>query len=57
MISKEVVAAVKTKEFSDKLLQVGFEPFGSTPAEMTATIAADREVWLAVKTEVAAATQ
>jgi tripartite-type tricarboxylate transporter receptor subunit TctC len=57
MISQEVVAAVKTKEFSDKLLQVGFEPFGSTPAEMAATIAADREGWLAVKTEVAAATQ
>ena len=56
-IAKEVAAAVKTKEFSDKLIQVGLEPFGSTPEEMVAIIAADRQNWLAVKGEMVAATQ
>jgi tripartite-type tricarboxylate transporter receptor subunit TctC len=56
-IAKEVAAAVKTKQFSDKLLQVGHEPLGSTPEEMGAIIAADRQNWLAVKGEMTAATQ
>jgi tripartite-type tricarboxylate transporter receptor subunit TctC len=56
-IAKEVAAAVKTKEFSDKLLQVGLEPFGSTPEEMAATIAADKQNWLAVKGDLTTATQ
>ncbi|MCX7310591.1 MAG: tripartite tricarboxylate transporter substrate binding protein [Alphaproteobacteria bacterium] len=56
-IAKEVVAAVKSAEFSDKLLKVGFEPFGSTSAEMAATIAADRDGWLPVKNDMAVATQ
>jgi hypothetical protein len=51
------VAAVKTKEFSDKLLQVGIEPSGSTPEEMVATNAADKQNWLAVKGDLTAATQ
>jgi tripartite-type tricarboxylate transporter receptor subunit TctC len=56
-IAEEVGAAVKTKKFSDKLLLVGFEPFGSTSAEMVATIAADKESWLPVKNDMMVATQ
>jgi tripartite-type tricarboxylate transporter receptor subunit TctC len=56
-IAKEVAAAVKTKEFSDKLIQVGLEPAGSTPEEMVAIIAADKQNWLAVKADLTAATQ
>jgi tripartite-type tricarboxylate transporter receptor subunit TctC len=56
-IAKEVAAAVKTKEFSGKLVEVGFEPFGSTPEEMVAMIAADRQNWLAIKGDLVAATQ
>jgi tripartite-type tricarboxylate transporter receptor subunit TctC len=56
-IAKEVAAAVKTKAFSDKLVQVGLEPFGSTPEEMVAMIAADRQNWLAIKGDLVTATQ
>ena len=56
-IAKEVQAAVKTKAFSDKLIQTGLEPFGSTPEEMVAMIAADRQNWLAIKGDLAPATQ
>jgi tripartite-type tricarboxylate transporter receptor subunit TctC len=56
-IAKEVAAAVKTKEFSDKLIQVGLEPSGRTPEEMVAIIAADKQNWLAVKGDLTAATQ
>jgi tripartite-type tricarboxylate transporter receptor subunit TctC len=56
-IAKEVAAAVKTREFSGKLIEVGLEPFGSTPEEMVAMIAADRQNWLAVKGDLVAATQ
>jgi tripartite-type tricarboxylate transporter receptor subunit TctC len=56
-IAKEVAAAVKTKAFSDKLIQVGLEPSGSTPEEMAAMIAADRQNWLAIKGDLAPATQ
>ena len=56
-IAKEVAAAVKTREFSGKLIEVGFEPFGSTPEEMVAMIAADRQNWLAIKGDLVAATQ
>jgi tripartite-type tricarboxylate transporter receptor subunit TctC len=56
-IAKEVAAAVKTNEFSDKLIQVGLEPAGSTPEEMVAIIAADKQNWLAVKADLTAATQ
>jgi tripartite-type tricarboxylate transporter receptor subunit TctC len=55
LLSKAIIAAVKTPEFSDKLLKVGVEPSGSTPEEMAATMAADKESWLAVKTDIAAA--
>jgi tripartite-type tricarboxylate transporter receptor subunit TctC len=54
-IAKEDQAAVKTKAFSDKLIQVGLEPVGSTPEEMAATIAADRQNWLAIKGDLVAA--
>jgi tripartite-type tricarboxylate transporter receptor subunit TctC len=54
-ISKALTSAVKTPEFSDKLLKVGVEPSGSTPEEMAKTIAADKESWLAVKNDIAAA--
>lgn len=56
-IAKEVAAAVKTKAFSDKLIQVGLEPLGSTPEQMVAMIAADRQNWLAIKGDLVAATQ
>ena len=55
LVSSAVVAAVKTPEFSDKLLKVGVEPFGSTPAQMAKTIATDKESWLAVKDDINAA--
>ena len=47
--------AVKTPEFSDKLLKVGVEPSGTTPDEMAKTIVVDKESWLAVKDDLAAA--
>jgi tripartite-type tricarboxylate transporter receptor subunit TctC len=56
-IAKEVAAAVKTREFSGKLVEVGLEPFGSTPEEMVAMIATDRQNWLAVKGDLVAATR
>ena len=56
-IAKEVAAAVKTGEFSGKLVEVGLEPFGSTPEEMVAMIATDKQNWLAVKGDLVAATQ
>ena len=55
VISKAIVDAVKAPEFSDKLLKVGVEPSGTTPEEMARTIAADKESWLAVKDDLAAA--
>jgi len=54
-ISKAIVDAVKTPEFSDKLLKVGVEPSGTTPEEMAKTMVVDKESWLAVKDDVAAA--
>jgi tripartite-type tricarboxylate transporter receptor subunit TctC len=54
-ISKVIVDAVKTPEFSDKLLKVGVEPSGTTPEEMAKTMVVDKESWLAVKDDVAAA--
>lgn len=56
-LAKEVQAAVKTKAFSDKLIQVGLEPVGSTPEEMAATTAADKQNWLAIKADLVAAAQ
>jgi tripartite-type tricarboxylate transporter receptor subunit TctC len=54
-ISSIVVAAVKTDDFSGKLLNVGVEPSGSTPAEMAMVIATDKASWTAVKDDIAAA--
>ena len=54
-ISKALVDSVKTPEFSDRLLKVGVEPVGSTPAETAGIIAADKSSWTAVKTDIAAA--
>jgi tripartite-type tricarboxylate transporter receptor subunit TctC len=54
-ISSVVVAAVKTDDFSGKLLNVGVEPSGSTPAEMAKVIATDKASWTAVKDDIAAA--
>jgi tripartite-type tricarboxylate transporter receptor subunit TctC len=56
-IAKEVAAAVKTKAFSDRLIQAGLEPSGSTPEEMVAMIAADKQNWLAIKGDLVPATQ
>ncbi len=54
-ISKAIMDAVKTSEFSDKLLKVGVEPSGTTPDEMAKTMVVDKESWLAVKDDLAAA--
>ena len=54
-ISKAIVEAVKTEEFSGRLLKVGVDPFGSTPDQMRKTIADDRASWTAVKDDIAAA--
>jgi tripartite-type tricarboxylate transporter receptor subunit TctC len=54
-ISKALVDSVKTPEFSDRLLKVGVEPVGSTPEKTAEIIAADKQSWTAVKTDIAAA--
>lgn len=54
-VSKAIVDAVKTPEFSGKLIKVGVEPFGSTPEQMADTMAIDKKAWSAVKTDIAAA--
>ena len=40
-----------------RVVKVGLEPFGSTSEEMAATIAADKLNWLALKGDLAPATQ
>lgn len=52
-ISKAVVAAVKTPEFSDRLFKIGVEAVGSTPEDMAKTIQADKKSWLMVKDDIA----
>jgi tripartite-type tricarboxylate transporter receptor subunit TctC len=52
-ISKAIVNAVKTPEFSDRLFKIGVEGVGSTPGEMSKTIAADKKSWLMVKDDIA----
>jgi tripartite-type tricarboxylate transporter receptor subunit TctC len=52
-ISKAVVAAVKTPEFSDRLFKIGVEGVGSTPEETAAIIEADRKSWFTVKDDIA----
>ena len=54
-LSKAVADAVKTKEFSDRLIKVGVDPVGSTPQQTAAIIAADTKSWTAVKDDIAAA--
>ena len=54
-VSKAVADAVKTKEFSDRLIKVGVDPVGSTPQQTAAIIAADTKSWTAVKDDIAAA--
>jgi tripartite-type tricarboxylate transporter receptor subunit TctC len=54
-ISRAIVAAVKTDEFSGRLLNVGVEPSGTTPAQMASIIATDKAGWTAVKDDIAAA--
>jgi tripartite-type tricarboxylate transporter receptor subunit TctC len=54
-VSKVIVEAVKTPEFFDKLLKIGLEPVGSTPAEMAKTIESDGRSWLAIKADIVAA--
>ena len=55
LISKALVDSVKAPEFSDRLLKVGVEPVGSTPTQTAEIIAADKDSWTAVKTDIAAA--
>ena len=50
-----IVAAVKTDEFTSRLLKVGVEPSGSTPEQMAKIIADDKAGWTAVKDDIAAA--
>jgi hypothetical protein len=46
---------VKIDEFTGRLLNVGVEPSGTTPAEMARIMAADKASWMAVKDDIAAA--
>lgn len=45
-LSKLAAEAIKSKEVSDKLITLGFEPVGSTPAEAKAYIATETQRWL-----------
>jgi tripartite-type tricarboxylate transporter receptor subunit TctC len=47
-LSKHIADAVKSPELTEKLLSLGFEPVGSTPAEAEAFIAAETQRWIAV---------
>ena len=53
LLSSEMVAAVKSPEFLDKLAKIGVEPGGTTPQEMAAEIAADSERWKSVANDIA----
>ena len=39
---------VKTREFADKLVSLGFQPIGGTVEDMKQTIVRDRAKWKAV---------
>lgn len=52
-LATELVAAVKTPEFLDKLAKIGVEPGGTTAQQMAAEIEADEKRWQAVANEVA----
>ncbi len=52
LLSSEMVAAVKTPEFLDKLTKIGVEAGGTTPQEMAAEIAADAERWRSVANDI-----
>lgn len=54
-VSDAIVAAVKTDEFTGRLLKVGVEPSGSTPEQTAKIIADDKAGWTAVKDDIAAA--
>lgn len=45
-LSKLAADAIRSKEVSDKLISLGFEPVGSTPAEAKAYIATETQRWL-----------
>jgi tripartite-type tricarboxylate transporter receptor subunit TctC len=45
-LSKHVADAVRSKEVTDRLLTLGFEPVGSTPGEARTYIAAETQRWL-----------
>jgi len=47
-LSKHAGDAIRSKEVTDKLLSLGFEPVGSTPDEAKSYIAAETERWLEV---------
>ena len=44
-ISQSVMKAVKRPDLSDRLLKMGFEPNGSTPAELGARLRTDFSAW------------
>jgi tripartite-type tricarboxylate transporter receptor subunit TctC len=45
-LSKLAAEAIKSKEVSDKLITLGFEPVGSSPAEAKAYIETETQRWL-----------
>ena len=44
-IAKEIVRAVRDKEFAERLTELGLDPVGNTPHEFAALIAADTQRW------------
>jgi tripartite-type tricarboxylate transporter receptor subunit TctC len=51
-IAGTIIAAAKPKAVRDRLVRDGMEPFLTTPAEFTKTIAVEREQWLAVAKDI-----
>jgi tripartite-type tricarboxylate transporter receptor subunit TctC len=45
-LSKLAAEAIRSKEVSDKLISLGFEPVGSSPADAKAYIATETQRWL-----------
>ena len=53
MISAEIVAAEKTRQFLERPSKIGVEPSGMTSQEMAEEIAAHMQRWRAVAKDVA----
>ena len=47
-LASEIDRLVKSREFAEKLVSLGFQPLGGTGEDMRATIQRDRAKWKAV---------